>query len=696
MLMAKSLPSLLWAEAMSTAAYVMNRAINTGLDQTPIELWTGKKPDVGHMRVFGTNAYAHVNKGQRRKWEPKATPLVFVGYSSTTKNVRLYEAASQSIKEFRDVVFDPNSEMVERTGIVIQCEDDVQEFELDKPGPGSIGQEPEDDQDEFYDSIAGVAKPRGRPKGSTNKVYQKVHRDLRSNILLTAMGVPVTYDEAINVDDSKEWLKAMDEEMVSLDKNRTWTLTSLPSSRRAIANRWLYKVKENADGTVGRFKARLVVKGFSQREGIDYSETWAPVAKKQAVLVALALAAQHDMEVVHFDVKTAFLHGDLDEDIYMVQPIGYDDGSGRVCRLQNALYGLKQAPRAWYAKLRDALLNFGLVRSSAEPCVFVEHKEDSMTILVVYVDDGLLSSTSMAKITELVAFLSVKFEMSVEQPQLMIGLEIIRDRRPGTIKVHQAAYIRRVLDRYGMTDCKPAATPADASSKLRKVTRDSDIVDAPYAEAVGRLMYAMTCTRPDIAYAVGKVAQLKAKPSQVHWTAVKHVMRYLKGTANLGIVFKANQDELFGYCDADYAGDLDNRKSTSGYVFVLATGPVAWQSRLQKIQAMSTCEAEYIATADAAKEALWLRQLLLDLGPRSVGATKLWCDNQGAIKLMANPEVTNHSKHIDVRHHFIRDLVADGHLIVDYVPTDRQAADMLTKALHGPCFERCIGQLGLK
>lgn len=646
------------------------------------------------MRVFGAKCFAHVAKELRKKWEPKSKRMVLVGYAKTAKNFRLWDEASGRVAEYRDVVFDPATE------IIPQAMADELEATDDSDAGRNDGQQDGQDDDQGEGQFDGHGQEHheepkvGRPKGAKNKVYEKVARTLRSSQqVLIAAAEPQNYGDALASEDSREWTLAMNDEINSLAKNKTWLLMELPKGQKAIQSRWVFRVKERPDGSVARYKARLVAKGFTQRPGIDFTETFAPVVRMDSVRTILALATEYNMEMVHFDIKTAFLYGDIDEELYMAQPEGHEDGTGRVCKLLKGLYGLKQSPRAWNKKLHDFLQQFGLTHTHADPCVYVAIDGQTVTLLGLYVDDGLLCSTELAKVNGILTSLKATFEISVEDTNCFLGLQIDRNREAGTLKIHQASYVRKILERFNMAECRAIATPSDVALKLKK-SEVAEQLDVPYMEAVGSLMYAMTGTRPDIAYAVGKVAQFMANPGPNHWTAAKHIFRYLRGTAERGITYRASGQALAGYSDSDYAGDLDRRRSTSGYVFLLAGGAVAWSSRIQQIQAMSTCEAEYVAAAEAVKQSLWMRQLLKELGQNQDLATTIYCDNQGAIRLVANPELNTRTKHIDVRHHFIRDAQADGKVHLEYVPTNEQAADVFTKALHGPTFGHCLELIG--
>jgi bifunctional DNA-binding transcriptional regulator/antitoxin component of YhaV-PrlF toxin-antitoxin module len=360
MLKAKDLPKELWAEAMNTAAYAFNRISLRGESKMPFEKWTGKKPDVSHMRVFGTKGYVHVPKELRKKLDDKSKLMVFVGYTSMDKIYQMWKEGTKSLTSHRDVIFD----MVTEPSQTLRVFEEIDTEPLQQPNVKELIETTNSDDDtsrdssstsEEKDDVSGIQteqpKTKGRPKGAKNKVYQRMDRQLRPRTrLYLAVDEPQTMDEARRSTDAEKWKVAMDDEIAPLRKNNTYVLVQLPPGKRAIYCRWLFKLKEKPDGSMRRYKARLVAKGYTQRMGIDYKETYAPVVNKDSVRMILAIAAVKDLEIVHFDVKTAFLYGELEEELYMKQPEGYDDNPDMVCKLIKSLYGLKQSPRMWNQK----------------------------------------------------------------------------------------------------------------------------------------------------------------------------------------------------------------------------------------------------------------------------------------------------------------------------------------------------------
>lgn len=491
---------------------------------------------------------------------------------------------------------------------------------------------------------------------------------------------PRTYEEALESDDSKQWEKAMNEEYDSLIKNHTWILVNPPNDQKVIDNRWVFKLKSHTDGRIDRFKARLVVRGFTQQYGIDYKETFSPVVKHTSIRAILAIAASKKMRLHQFDVKTAFLDGDLEENVFMKQPIGYDDGSGKVCKLVKSLYGLKQASRCWNKKFSSFIKKFDFIVSASDPCVFVCNGMHGMLLLAIYVDDGLIAAERDEAVVPVIEHLRKEFEVKCFDAKCFLGFEIHR-RSDGSIHVNQQAYARKVLRKYGMEECATVATPFDSGQNLSDFEADG-AVDFPYREAIGSLMYLAVLTRPDIAFAIGNVSRYMESPANAHVGAVKRILKYIGGTLGFGIRFEGGNDLSFcGYSDADYAGDKRTAKSTSGYAFLLGGGMISWSSERQKSVALSTTESEYVAAAHAMKELIWLRQLISELLLTNIRKPTFYMDNQSAIRLVKNPEFHKRTKHINVRYHFIREHFENGDFDLEYISTNEQLADVMTKGL---------------
>jgi hypothetical protein len=494
-----------------------------------------------------------------------------------------------------------------------------------------------------------------------------------------------------------DWKTAMDEEIASLMANNTYTLTKPQSDAHAIPVKWVYKIKRDAAGNITRFKARLVAKGYKQLQGIDFDEVYAPVGKHATLRALLALVAQFDLELHSLDVKTAFLNGVLDETVYIKQPPGYNDGTNKICLLHRALYGLKQAPRTWHLHLKSELEQIGFQASEADLGLFyLDASKDERVFLLTYVDDLLLAGQSVSTITSIKAKLMSMFEMhDLGATKEYLGMQIMRDRQENTIKLSQQTMTSEILERFCMKNAKSKPIPISPGSKIQKKGAALSNASTPYASLIGSLLYLSVCTRPDISWSVGALSKYLACPTEEHWNLAKSILRYLVGTADYGIVFGSKNELLLeGFTDADHAGDIDTRRSTTGYVFNLFGGAIIWSSRRQRTVAASTAEAEYMAASHAAKEALWLRKLMSDLKIQ-MSCIVIRADNQAAIKLLHNTAATPRSKHIDIQYHFVKERVSRGEIDFLYIQTDLMVADIFTKALPPAKHKLCCEGMGM-
>jgi hypothetical protein len=541
----------------------------------------------------------------------------------------------------------------------------------------------------------------------SNCVLDLVHND---NICLTterlvaniaantpSSDLPSTIYEAFNSPESAEWEKAVKSEWNSLKENNTFELTVLPPGRAALKNKLVFTKKYNADGTLNKYKARLVIKGYGQKEGIDYSQTFAPVVKFTSLRTLLSYAAVNDWEIEQMDFVTAFLNGDLEEQIYMEQPEGLEikGQEDKVYILKKSLYGLKQAPRQWNKKLTEYLLSYGFKQLISDNGVFVKNTSNEILIVTVYVDDILVMGQSKFEISKFKGEVGKKFKVNDLGPvHYIIGLEIKRDRKNRTLTMSQTKYIKDMLNRFNMKDAKPISTPADPTNIISKDGKSLKEC-IPYQEAIGSLIYCMVCTRPDIAYIVGVLSRYMAAPKEHHWNCIKRVLRYLKGTIDSKITYGPKRQEILGYSDANYAADIDDRKSTGAYIFTSNNGAVSWVSKKQQTVAKSTTEAEYMALSQAASEALWFRSFLYELGMSNKEPILIYGDNQGALKIAQNPQFHNRTKHIDIVYHFIREKISKGQIKVIFVPTKEMIADILTKAINPRQFKYLLEKAGM-
>lgn len=551
-------------------------------------------------------------------------------------------------------------------------------------------------------STRGVPPRRYDPEYEAQRSKYPIERISNENLSSTAMAftaslystdIPKTVEEALG---NEKWKQAMEDEYSALQRNKTWEKCILPKGKKKVGCRWVFSIKYRADGTVERYKARLVAKGYTQTYGIDYSETFSPVAKIDTIRVLLSIAANKEWPIYQFDVKNAFLHGSIEEDIYMEAPPGYSQEfrNGEGCKLRKALYGLKQSPRAWFGRFTKAMKKFGYKQSNSDHTLFLKRVRDKITCLIIYVDDMIITGNDEKEITDLKGKLFQEFEMKdLEILKYFLGIEVLRSEQG--IFIHQRKYILDLLTETGMLDCKPAETPIVANHGLQILEGAKLAKREQYQKIVGKLIY-LAHTRPDIAYAVGVVSRYMHLPQIQHMTAVMRILRYLKGTSSTGIYFVKNDHlDLIAYTDADWAGDRDDRKSTSGYFTLVGGNLVTWGSKKQKVVALSSAEAEFRGIAKGITEILWIQKLMNELGFPQKTACKLFCDNKAAISISENPVQHDRTKHVEIDRHFIKDKLEDKTIKLLFVRSKDQLADILTKAINTKAFEEILRKLGI-
>uniref|UniRef100_A0A2N9IU69 Integrase catalytic domain-containing protein n=1 Tax=Fagus sylvatica TaxID=28930 RepID=A0A2N9IU69_FAGSY len=548
-----------------------------------------------------------------------------------------------------------------------------------------------------------LSAPAANPVNTTAPEPRRSHqvstlpshlRDFHCFSAFATLHEPHTFREASS---DPLWQQAMKEELDALLKTGTWDLVDLPAGKSAIGCKWVYKIKTRSDGTVDRYKARLVAKGFTQEYGIDYEETFAPVARLSSVRTLIAVSASRHWPLFQMDVKNAFLNGELTEEVYMQLPPGFSQPPGfspKVCRLRRALYGLKQAPRAWFAKFSSTISQHGFSASSYDSALFFRRSDHGITLLLLYVDDMIITGDDVQGIQDLKRFLGQHFEMKDLGPlSYFLGLEV--SSSSDGYYLTQAKYTSDLISRAGITDSKIVDTPIEYNNRLN--THDGEpLPDATlYRQLVGSLVY-LTVTRPDISYAIHIVSQFMAAPRSLHYTAVLRILRYLKGTLFHGLHFSSQSSlTLQAYSDADWAGDPTDRRSTTGYCFLLGDSLISWRSKKQSVVARSSTEAEYRALADTTTELLWLRWLLQDLGIDCSTAVPIHCDNRSAIQIAHNDVFHERTKHIEIDCHFVRHHLLQGTLQLRSVSSQDQLADIFTKPMPPGRFRDLISKLKL-
>lgn len=713
MLNASSLPGKLWDEALKTAVYIRNRLPNANTDKTPFEIAMQRKPRLNNLVEFGRQVHVMIDGHHLSKFEPRTEQAYIVGFTCRSNTYRVYLKNSERVTESCNVIFKSHGqakvevsatspkETTFRFDNSTRCEVEDQDDHnsiLSRFFQQYLQPSKEDDRHTVYHDAQDAQSEQVHPEVSNEDIPSPEFSPLteRGNDSLETVEQneiaraadqaylhisneieePASYQEAIESPNREDWQAAIDEELAAHRSNETWTVVKRPDNTRLITTKWVFKIKTKSDGSIERFKARLVARGFEQRQGYDFFETFSPVARYDSIRALLAIASQSEMVFVQFDVQTAFLYGLLEEEVYTEIPEGLKAKPGQALRLKKGLYGLKQSPKVWNDRFTDTIKQYGFQQLKTDSCVF--HHQAKRLILIIYVDDGLLFAMNKADLDEPIKYLKEAFKMRVMDGGAFVGLQI--EKRSSGYFIHQAAYTRKILKRFSMENCKSVSAPLLAKHNLTEV-EDLPLHDCPYREAIGALLYLATNSRPDILHAVTLLARYSDKPQKKHWLATQRVMRYLQGTIKYGLTYtKSSAIELAAYSDADWGSDVKVRKSISGTLILISEGPVIFRSSQQTLVSQSTTESEFIAAADTVKELKWLQMFLQELDV-PICRCVLKSDSQTAIRLIKNPEFHRRTKHIDIKYHFIRDWFHKRLFELEYVPTEQQLADYLTKSL---------------
>ncbi|KAJ5267498.1 hypothetical protein N7478_010306 [Penicillium angulare] len=707
-----NLPPSWWIELVDTVVYLKLRAPASILrKKTPYGIIYGKPPSLLHLRRIGSRAWVLIPKEHRAKLGPRSSECRLLGYCEPNQ-YKLYEIHSRKTVFSRDVEFD------ERTPVAPLIDEETGNDLPDNAPPSAVfpslpissasglptppasplppSAEREKAPSEREEETPPAVNPSqqgtdltqdlgysfyGRRRWPSRRLLESLGKVYSAGALKTASVSkvdPSTFHEAVSGSNQQEWWAAIQKEYSPLLEHGTWEKvlrTHVPAGDHVIGCKWVFKTKAN-----GTRKARLVIKGYRQKHGIDYHETFAAVSRMDSVRCIVASAVLRGWKLHQFDTVTAFLHG-------FEEP-------GYVCRLRRSLYGLKQAPRIWYQCAHRLLAAHGFTMAQSDNCVFYK----SNCVVCVYVDDFLITAANSHEIEQVQRALQAEFQLNdLGTPRSFLGIQFDYYVN-GSVSIHQHQYIQKVLSDFGMETCQPKSTPMNPRQILNH-RPDEALLDeeakARYATAIGSLMYLMVGTRPDIAFALGTLSRFTSQPQAHHQVALQRLLRYIQATQSHRLTYRSGQ--LIGYTDADFGGSVvtDGAYSTSGYVFQLAGAPVSWSSKRQGEVATSTTHAEYIGQYNSILHLQWLRTFLAETQLYRSPVTNIMADNQSAIALSRNPEFHKRTKHFNVKFHYQRAVLDAGEIELQYIPTKEQAADGLTKPLGPTSFAKFCSLLGI-
>jgi len=674
------LPPSFWSYAILHTVFLINRVPTPVLhNQSPYHVLFHKLPDIQLFKVFGCLYFASTLQSHRSKLQPRGRKSLFLGYKSGYKGYHLFDLSTREIFVSRHVTFHENILPYNFTTSSTTPSWDYfspSNIEISNP-PNETPSTPSASLPHASSSLPSFVShlPRHSTRNKISPSYLQdyvcnsinsttypishylSHNKLSSNhssyvLSLHTHNEPKTYVEA---NKHECWQKAMQVELQALEQTGTWNFVDLPPNVKPIGCRWVFKIKRHADGSIERYKACLVAKGYTQVEGLDYFDTFSPVAKLTTVRLIIALASINHWHLHQLDVNNAFLHGDLQENVFMTLPPGISaKNSNTVCKLNKFLYGLKQASRKWYDKLTSIVLKHQYIQAHSDHSLFTKKTGTSYTILLIYVDDIILAGDSLEEFQSIKSILDTLFKIKdLGQLKFFLGLEVAHSQHG--ISLCQKKYCLDLLTDSGTIGSKPASTPSDPSLKLHK---DGALPyeDIPsYRRLIGILLYLNT-TRPDITYITQQLSQFLSAPTHTHHSAALRVLRYLRNCPGKGLFFPRNSPlHLQGYSDADWAGCLDTRRSINGQCFFLGNSLISWRTKKQVIVSRSSSEVEYHALASTTCKLQWLIYLLQDLHVTCTKLPVLLCDNQSALHIAANPIFHERTIHLEIDCHIVRE-----------------------------------------
>ena len=659
-----------WPEIVRAAAYLKNRIItNTYEKKTPFEIFFGKKPNISNLKLYGSKVFVRLPEIKRNsKWDRKADIGKLVGY----ENVGYRVLVNNKIIVARHVDFiDENENLVGFKG----------EDETDDESIKSLDECSE--SNEIHENITNTEnklRRSQRKKREPERYGQTSSHFIYVN--LVSADSPRTYEEALRGNDCDLWKEAMDREMNCLTKNKTWKLVEKPKNKKILDLKWVFTNKSN-----NRKKARLVVRGFQQKEVLE--DLYSPVAKVQTLKLLLSYCCQYGLMIMQMDVETAFLNGTVKSEVFVKQPMGYDDESEKVCKLEKALYGLRESSRAWYECFDDYMEKLGFQRSESDYCLYIKYGSDDIIYLILFVDDLLICGKSRRKIDEVKTKLSNKFAMKdLGEVKTYLGINIEYDHKKCEMRLNQSDYIESLARQYNIENCKPYCTPMEQNLSLEPAQSASD--DIKYRNLIGALLYVSSGTRLDVSYSVNYLSRFQNSYDETHYKYALRILKYLYSTRELKLTYKRdlNAEIMDCFVDADWAGDKVNRKSTTGFVIRFFGNVIYWKSRKQGSVTKSSTAAEYVALSESVSEIKFIKKLLKDFKITIETPIKIYEDNSGAIAIAKYGNLTKNSKYIEVHYHFVNECYESKEIDIIKVDSENNIADILTKALRKNKFEK--------
>ncbi|KAJ1042824.1 hypothetical protein NDA10_007173 [Ustilago hordei] len=679
MLIGRACPRELWPYAITAAAHVMNLT-PSATKTIPHEAFYGTTAHklAQQLQVFGCLAWVHVQqKDQQGKYGARAKPAIMIGYDDEHKAWKFCNPDQlASIQWSNSATFHEDKGWSDRQQEAVRP---MVTAEVEEEGvtPAIVEEETKSEA-----AVEDLLPAEDSTVGAANTAI---------------LNLDPTLGEAMDGEDAQLWKEAIRKELEGLEAMGTWEVVHQPPGVPLVDSKVVLRLKLDTDGVPVKHKAQLVARGFTQREGIDYQETFSPVAPLGAIRAILALAVQNNWEVHALDITMAYLNSTLKEAIYMKPPERSGVAPGKVYKVIKGLYGLKQSGREWNQEFDRSLRHMGFFQVECAPCIYTKGQGEDMAIVVIYVDDTLVIAPRLETVLKVKEQIGQRWKMEDSgEVSHFLGIKISRDHAMRTMTIGQSGYIDQVLAKHLDKRTKPTMVPMQSIPEGTLVA--STAQQKEYPVIVGKLLWVANSTRPNLSLTVGVLARHMCEPSQEHYQAAQRVLRYLESTRQVGLVYRASesQEPLVVHSDANWASDATiQRRSTSGSVALVYGNPVAWKSVTQKCVSLSAVEAEFIAATEATCEVLFLKQLLCSIGI-ATGTPMVYSDNTGCIQVSKDPAQHWKLKHIDTKYYFVCNNVQEGRVQIKYVDTTRNLADVLTKPIGRQAMQQARSGLHLR
>ena len=718
------LPTSIWAEAASYIVYTRNKSPSGPSQTIPDQLWNPNNSiNYNLLQPFGQTVFYREHK-QINKLQPRFLKGYMVGYTPEAHSYRIYDPTTKTVIVTRDCVWPKQQDTFTKATVVNDIPDQMESQQKPSTSKLEIAIQPpkastkqhtlldpnhsvlDENQQELHHNNQQDESQQHTPPSSPDPLAMNSDDEIFA-LIANSSGEPSNYSEAINSPESASWKAAIKDELDKMTHYQVWTVVP-KSGQRVVTAKWVFTRKlDGKTGKPSKYKARWVARGFTQRKGIDYNELFSSVVHKDTLRLFLALVNYWDLECHQVDIKAAFLNGELEETIYCAPPEGSNIDNGKfVLKLNKSLYGLKQSPRCFNQKLDSWFCSKGLIPTTSDSCIYYSVQNNTLLLLCVHVDDQLIASNNLSTLKSFKSDLDRMFECEDGgEADFFLKFNILRNRQQRILQISQQHYLRSLLTKFNMENCNSVSTPLPVGFSIaRKPTEDEiqEAKDLPFPQLAGSLLYAATISRPDLMFAASTLCAFISSWNVEIWKAAKHTLRYIQGTLDFCLTFNPatapqinTSCPLLGYCDADWASNKLNRRSTTGYAFTIYGALICWKSRLQPTVALSTTEAEYMASTNAACQAIWLSKILSDFKIPAQPII-LFNDNMGSVLLAQNPIYNEKSKHIDIKHHFIREKVQDGAIKIQHIASKLNLADFFTKQLPKDQFNILRAQLGIQ